>query len=151
MATTRSLMGPTPFLHPFNKNNNNNNNNNAALIKSLHLSSSATSVHVTMSVADHQQPPPPPHPSFEILGGALHRFFPSLTQHLTRPYNPFPFIAWNRHVETIFASFFRSTPDVTLRRQCLRTQDGGSVALDWVPGDDRRLLPDAPLLILLVS
>ncbi|KAK2351605.1 embryogenesis-associated protein EMB8 [Trifolium repens] len=146
MATTRSLMGPTPFLQPFKKNNN--NTNNTALIKSLHLSATATSVHVTMSVADHQQPPLP-HPSFEILGGALHRFFPSLTQHLTRPYNPFPFIAWNRHVETIFASFFRSTPDVTLRRQCLRTQDGGSVALDWVPGDDRRLLPDAPLLILL--
>jgi len=90
-----------------------------------------------------------PHPSFEILGGARDRFLPSLT-HVTRPYNPFPFITWNRHVETIFASFFRSTPDVTLRRHCLRTQDGGSVALDWVSGDDRRLPPDAPLLILLV-
>lgn len=89
-----------------------------------------------------------PHPSFEILGGARDRFLPSLT-HVTRPYNPFPFITWNRHVETIFASFFRSTPDVTLRRHCLRTQDGGSVALDWVSGDDRRLPPDAPLLILL--
>ncbi|MCI76706.1 hypothetical protein A2U01_0097976, partial [Trifolium medium] len=56
MATTRSLVGPTPFLHPYNKNNN----NAAALIKSLHLSSasSPTSVSVTMSASDHQQPPP---------------------------------------------------------------------------------------------
>ncbi|XP_027355507.1 embryogenesis-associated protein EMB8 [Abrus precatorius] len=91
---------------------------------------------------------PHPHPSFEILGGARDRFLPVLT-HLTRPYRPFPLLASNRHIETIFAAFLRSVPDVRLRRHCLRTQDGGAVALDWVSGDDRRLPPDSPLLILL--
>nr|KYP68119.1 hypothetical protein KK1_021737 [Cajanus cajan] len=89
------------------------------------------------------------HPSFEILGGARDRFLPALS-HLSRPYRPFPLLAANRHVETIFAAFFRSVPDVRLRRECLRTQDGGAVALDWwVSGDARRLPPDSPLLILL--
>lgn len=31
----------------------------------------------------------------------------------------------------------------------MRTEDGGAVALDWVAGDDRRLPPESPLLILL--
>ncbi|QCD88899.1 Alpha/Beta hydrolase fold [Vigna unguiculata] len=88
------------------------------------------------------------HPSFEILGGAHHRFLPALP-HLARPYRPFPLLAANRHLETIFAAFFRSVPDVRLRRECLRTQDGGAVALDWAAGDDRRLPPDSPVLILL--
>lgn len=144
-SMARSLVGPTQFLshHPY-KN---------PLIKSLHLPlPSLSTVHVTssaapMSTSDHHHH----HPSFEILGGARDRFLPSLTlPHLSRPYNPFPLFAWNRHVETIFASFFRSLPDVRLRRECLRTQDGGAVALDWVSGDDRRLPPDSPLLILLV-
>ncbi|CAL0334275.1 unnamed protein product [Lupinus luteus] len=109
--------------------------------KSQHSSSA---IHVTSSAV----PMPSQHPSFEILGGASHRFLPFLP-YLARPYSPFPFIAWNRHFETIFASFFRSLPDVTLRRECLRTQDGGTVTLDWVSGDDKRLPLHSPLLILL--
>ncbi|KAL2329283.1 hypothetical protein Fmac_022710 [Flemingia macrophylla] len=88
------------------------------------------------------------HPSFEILGGARDRFLPALS-HLSRPYRPFPLLASNRHLETIFAAFFRSVPDVRLRRECLRTQDGGAVALDWVAADHRRLPLDSPLIILL--
>ncbi|KAJ1411944.1 Alpha/Beta hydrolase fold [Sesbania bispinosa] len=139
MAT--SLVGSAPFLsscRPYNSHFP------LPLIKSLHFPP-FSALHVTSSaVAMASQP----HPSFEILGGARDRFLPSLP-HLSRPYHPFPFLAWNRHVETIFASFFRSLPDVRLRRECLRTQDGGAVALDWVSGDDRRLPPDSPLLILL--
>ncbi|XP_052210384.1 embryogenesis-associated protein EMB8 isoform X2 [Diospyros lotus] len=89
-----------------------------------------------------------PHPSLEVLGGAKDSFLPALRS-LDRPYRPYPIIAWNCHVETIFAALFRSLPDVRLRRECLRTKDGGAVALDWVSGDDRRLPSDSPLLILL--
>ncbi|KAL9166943.1 hypothetical protein ABFS82_05G063500 [Erythranthe guttata] len=89
-----------------------------------------------------------PHPTLELIGGAAETFLPALhTIHL--PYLPYPLIAWNRHVETIFASFFRSLPVVRFRRECLRTSDGGSVALDWVSGDDRHLPSDSPVLILL--
>ncbi|KAF8028029.1 hypothetical protein BT93_E0826 [Corymbia citriodora subsp. variegata] len=91
---------------------------------------------------------PSPHPSLEVLGGGRDLFLPALTT-LDRPYSPFPVVGWNRHVETIFASFFRSLPDVRLRRECLRTPDGGAVALDWVSGDDRSVPPDSPVLILL--
>ncbi|KAI5329305.1 PREDICTED: embryogenesis-associated [Prunus dulcis] len=91
---------------------------------------------------------PMAHPSLETLGGARDIFLPALSS-LTRPYNPFPVIGSNRHVETIFASFYRSTPDVRLRRECLRTTDDGAVSLDWVSSDDRLLPPDSPLLILL--
>lgn len=86
--------------------------------------------------------------SLEIIGARQ-----SVLSHFTslqRPYNPFPIIASNRHIETIFASFFRSLPAVPLRRECLRTRDDGVVALDWVSGDDRRLPLESPLLILLV-
>nr|ABK26924.1 unknown [Picea sitchensis] len=48
---------------------------------------------------------------------------------LGRPYRHFPFMG-NRHVETIFASFFRSLPVIKFRRECLRMEDGGTVALD---------------------
>ncbi|KAL3645512.1 hypothetical protein CASFOL_010692 [Castilleja foliolosa] len=88
------------------------------------------------------------HPSLEVVGGAVDKFLPAFkTLHI--PYAPYPPIAWNRHVETIFAAFFRSLPDVKFRRECLRTRDDGVVALDWVSGDDRNLPSDAPLLILL--
>ncbi|KAI3453321.1 hypothetical protein Pfo_009984 [Paulownia fortunei] len=88
------------------------------------------------------------HPSLEVIGGAVDTFLPAFkTLHL--PYVPYPFIAWNRHVETIFAAFFRSLPDVRFRRECLRTRDDGAVALDWVSGDDRNLPSDSPVLILL--
>ncbi|XAR70093.1 Alcohol O-acetyltransferase [Bertholletia excelsa] len=89
-----------------------------------------------------------PHPSLKVTGGARDSFLPALKL-LDRPYNPYPVIGWNRHVETIFAAFFRSLPDIRFRRECLRAKDNGSVALDWVSGDDRRLPPDAPTLILL--
>lgn len=90
------------------------------------------------------------HHSLEVIGGAVDTFLPAF-KNLNLPYVPFPFIAWNRHVETIFAAFFRSLPDVRFRRECLRTSDDGSVALDWVSGDDRDLSSDSPVLILLVG
>ncbi|CAL5407076.1 unnamed protein product [Camellia sinensis] len=89
-----------------------------------------------------------PHPSLEVVGGGGRDSLPAI-KILNRPYKPYPVIGWNRHVETIFAAFFRSLPNVRFRRECLRTKDNGSVALDWVSGDDFRLPPDSPLLILL--
>lgn len=89
------------------------------------------------------------HPSLEIIGGGRHKFLPALKKNLEYPYNPFPVIGSNRHVETIFAAFFRSLPEVKFRRECLRTKDDGAVALDWVAGDDRKLPPLSPVLILL--
>ncbi|XP_026406110.1 embryogenesis-associated protein EMB8-like isoform X1 [Papaver somniferum] len=68
---------------------------------------------------------------------------------LRRPYNPYPLIGWNRHIETIFAAFFRSLPGIRFRRECLRTADDGVVSLDWVCGDDTEIPIDAPVLILL--
>lgn len=89
------------------------------------------------------------HPSLEVLGGAADAFLPALKT-LQQPYQTYPFIGWNRHLETIFAAFFRKLPEVRLKRECLRTLDDGSVALDWVSGDDGRLPADSPLLVLLV-
>ncbi|KAJ9706339.1 hypothetical protein PVL29_001721 [Vitis rotundifolia] len=87
-------------------------------------------------------------PSLEVLGGGLDSYLPAFKT-LNRPYDAFPVVGWNRHVETISASFFRSVPGVRLRRECLRTKDDGAVALDWVSGDDRQLGADSPVLILL--
>lgn len=116
-----------------------------SIFHSRHIRPPVAGCHVTkMTVADH-------HPSLEVVGGARDRFLHSLHTNLRLPYNPFPLIAWNRHVETIFASFFRSIPQVRLRRECLRVKDGGSVALDWVSGDHSRLPPHSPVLILLVK
>lgn len=89
------------------------------------------------------------HPSLEVVGGASNSFLKAFNK-LKLPYKPFPFIGWNCHVETIFAAFFRSIPDVRFSRECLRTKDNGAVSLDWVSGEDGRLSPDSPLLILLV-
>ncbi|XP_074588564.1 embryogenesis-associated protein EMB8-like [Curcuma longa] len=89
----------------------------------------------------------PPLSSLEVIGPSralLNRF-----ESLRRPYKPFAVVGWNRHVETIFAAFFRSLPSVRLRRECLRTRDDGAIALDWVVGDEQQLLLDAPVLILL--
>uniref|UniRef100_A0A7N0UKA8 AB hydrolase-1 domain-containing protein n=1 Tax=Kalanchoe fedtschenkoi TaxID=63787 RepID=A0A7N0UKA8_KALFE len=88
------------------------------------------------------------HSSLEVCGGGADAYLPALKS-LDNGYTPYPFIGWNRHVETIFASFFRTRPDVKLKRECLRTKDGGAVSLDWVVGDDRSLPEDSPLLILL--
>jgi hypothetical protein len=90
-----------------------------------------------------------PHPSLEIIGGARDLFLPAFNS-LHRPYTPFPLLGNNCHVETIFASFFRATPDARLKRECLRTKDDGAVALDWVSGDHQILPPNSPVLILLV-
>ncbi|KAL6633875.1 hypothetical protein ACP70R_026546 [Stipagrostis hirtigluma subsp. patula] len=91
--------------------------------------------------------PPLPHSTLEVAGarrGLLSGF-----ASLRAPYRSFPVLAWNRHVETIFAAFTRSLPAVRLRRECLRAPDDGAVALDWVSGDERALPRDAPVLILL--
>ncbi|XP_073155339.1 embryogenesis-associated protein EMB8 isoform X2 [Henckelia pumila] len=87
-------------------------------------------------------------PSLEVIGGAVDSFLPAFnTLHL--PYVPYPVIGWNRHLETIFAAFYRSLPAVRFRRQCLRTRDDGTVSLDWIAGDDLSLPSDSPVLILL--
>ncbi|XP_010919344.2 embryogenesis-associated protein EMB8 [Elaeis guineensis] len=85
--------------------------------------------------------------SLEVVGArrSLLTRFASLQP----PYKRFPFLGWNRHVETIFAAFFRSLPRVALRRECLRTRDDGTVALDWVSGDEQQLPFDSSVLILL--
>ncbi|XP_071919643.1 embryogenesis-associated protein EMB8-like isoform X2 [Coffea arabica] len=105
---------------------------------------SSTNTTTPLTMSDQ----PTPHPSLEVIGGARDSFLPALTS-LHTPYHPYPFIAWNRHVETIFAAFFRSLPDIKFRRECLRTKDNGTVALDWVSGDRTRLSAVAPVLILL--
>ncbi|KAJ0634614.1 hypothetical protein HanOQP8_Chr17g0641981 [Helianthus annuus] len=91
-----------------------------------------------------------PHPSLQLSGGGLDSFLPAFTT-LNQPYRAYPIVGSNTHVETIFAYFFRSTPDVSLRRECLRTKDNGAVSLDWVVGDDYSLPPSSPTLILLVN
>ncbi|OMO80635.1 putative AB-hydrolase YheT [Corchorus capsularis] len=101
---------------------------------------SAATVTTTTSMPDC-------HPSLEISGGGVDRFLPAFkTLHL--PYKPYPIVGWNRHVETIFAAFYRKFPEVRYRRECLRTKDDGAIALDWVCGD-RSLPADSPTLILL--
>ncbi|KAG0587589.1 hypothetical protein KC19_2G175400 [Ceratodon purpureus] len=70
--------------------------------------------------------------ALEIIGGgsALNAsLLPKLTE-LEKPYKPYPLLS-NRHVETIFATYFRSLPKLTYRRECLTMVDGGTVALDW--------------------
>ncbi|XP_021767914.1 embryogenesis-associated protein EMB8-like [Chenopodium quinoa] len=89
------------------------------------------------------------HPSLEVIGGGRDKYLSALKKNLEHPYNPFPIIGSNRHVETIFAAFYRSLPDVKFWRECLRTKDDGAVALDWVAGDHRKLPPLSPVLILL--
>uniref|UniRef100_A0A7C9DIP1 Alcohol O-acetyltransferase n=1 Tax=Opuntia streptacantha TaxID=393608 RepID=A0A7C9DIP1_OPUST len=91
------------------------------------------------------------HPSLNVIGGGFEKFSPAFKSNLQQPYRPCPVIGSNRHIETIFAAFFRSLPDVRFRRECIRTKDDGAVALDWVAGDDRNLAPLSPVLILLVS
>nr|XP_025888266.1 embryogenesis-associated protein EMB8 isoform X2 [Solanum lycopersicum] len=118
------------------------------------LSNSSPPLHVTFrrhlntSCATTMSDGKAPHPSLQVTGGARHKFL-SAFKSLHNPYNPYPIVSGNRHIETIFAAFFRDVPDLRLRRECLRTKDDGSIALDWVSGDDRSLPPDSPLLILL--
>ncbi|KAK9716713.1 hypothetical protein RND81_06G252500 [Saponaria officinalis] len=86
------------------------------------------------------------HNEVEASGGGLQEYLPHLKLQV---YPPFPLISSNRHLETIFAAFFRSLPHLSFRRECIRTPDDGSLALDWVAGDHRALPPSSPLLILL--
>ncbi|KAL7607989.1 embryogenesis-associated protein EMB8 [Lactuca sativa] len=106
----------------------------------------ATPVAVTGTTADQFKDH---HPSLEVLGGACDSFCPIIKTHLDRPYNSFPVFGSNCHLETIFAAFFRKIPDVKLKRECLRTQDDGTVTLDWVSGDTRNLPETSPILLLL--
>ncbi|KAF9602283.1 hypothetical protein IFM89_026400 [Coptis chinensis] len=99
------------------------------------------SLHITNTFTTMSQ-------TLELTGGARDTYL-SVFKSLNLPYNPFPIICWNRHLETIFASFYRSLPGVKLRRECLRTADDGSVSLDWVVGDDSALPAESPVLILL--
>ncbi|KAJ8451085.1 hypothetical protein Cgig2_026894 [Carnegiea gigantea] len=89
------------------------------------------------------------HPSLEVIGGGFEKFSPAFKSNLRQPYRHFPVVGSNRHVETIFAAFSRSLPDVRYRRECIRTKDDGAVALDWVAGDNLNLPPLSPVLILL--
>lgn len=86
------------------------------------------------------------HPTIEVIGDLL---VPQLNT-LKRPYNSYPLIGWYCHVETIFAAWFRTLPEVNFKRECLRSKDGGSLALDWVAGDVSKLPVNVPVLILLV-
>ncbi|KAK4262946.1 hypothetical protein QN277_028435 [Acacia crassicarpa] len=140
MASARPFLGRPPLLQQHPPLPSRHITRPLLPSSSVRLSSSSSAV-VPMSL-------PQPHSSFEVIGGARDLFLPSLS-YLSRPYSPYPFFASNRHVETIFASFFRSAPQVKYRRQCLRTKDDGSIALDWVAGDDPLLPPDSPVLILL--
>ncbi|GKE04121.1 embryogenesis-associated protein EMB8-like protein, partial [Tanacetum coccineum] len=90
------------------------------------------------------------HPSLEVSGGALDSFLPAFTT-LRHPYDAYPVVCSNAHLETIFATKFRSTPYVRFRRECVRTKDNGVFTLDWVAGDDRCLSPMSPILILLAG
>ncbi|EYU33476.1 hypothetical protein MIMGU_mgv1a007192mg [Erythranthe guttata] len=75
-----------------------------------------------------------PHPTLELIGGAAETFLPALhTIHL--PYLPYPLIAWNRHVETIFAYPCWKPPASSPGIECLRTSDGGPSLTG--SGDDR--------------
>ncbi|XP_050229914.1 embryogenesis-associated protein EMB8 [Mercurialis annua] len=116
-------------------------------VSSVRLFTTTMSISSSSSDGDSRTPPHH-HPSLEVIGGARDTYLPIL-KNLDRPYNPFPLLGHNRHFETIFASFFRTTPYVRYKRECLRTKDDGSVALDWVAGDSRRLSLDSPILILL--
>ncbi|GJU25202.1 embryogenesis-associated protein EMB8-like protein [Tanacetum coccineum] len=90
------------------------------------------------------------HPSLEVSGGGLDSFLPGFTT-LDRPYDAYPVICSNAHLETIFATKFRSSPYVRFRRECIWTKNKGVVALDWVAGDDRCLSPKSPILFLLAG
>ncbi|CAN1141679.1 hypothetical protein LINPERPRIM_LOCUS25627 [Linum perenne] len=70
-------------------------------------------------MASHTDPPPPTQPSLKISGSGKDLFLLALKT-IHRPYAAFPFIASNRHIVTIFASFFFSTPGVKFKRECLR-------------------------------
>ena len=57
-----------------------------------------------------------------------------------------PWFMGNPHVETIFAAKFRHSPDVEYKRELLTMADGGTVAVDWLQGEDVEVMrmPFAP-------
>ncbi|PWA82218.1 transposase, MuDR [Artemisia annua] len=65
------------------------------------------------------------HPSLEVSGGGLDSFLPGFTT-LDRPYDAYPVICSNAHVETIFATKFRSSPYVRFRRRQIKRVGVGS-------------------------
>lgn len=77
-----------------------------------------------------------PHSSFKIIRGACDLFLSAFTS-LHRPYTLYPFIAHNRHVETIFVSLLHSPlmPGLNMSASLLANKDDNVVALDWVSGD----------------
>ncbi|KAK3154770.1 hypothetical protein QOZ80_2BG0194880 [Eleusine coracana subsp. coracana] len=118
-----------------------------SLLSTTAMSPSSSAAPVPGAGTGEEGAPPLPHSTLEVAGarrGLLSGF-----ASLRAPYRPFPVVASNRHVETIFAAFARSLPDVRLRRECLRAPDDGAVTLDWVCGDGRALPRDAPVLVLL--
>lgn len=62
--------------------------------------------------------------------GGLNKFLLERLTELKKAYKRYPLIV-NRHQETIFAALFRALPNIKFRRECLRMEDGGTVALDW--------------------
>jgi len=67
---------------------------------------------------------------------------------LQEKYAP-PLFLSGGHIETIFAALYRRDPKPEYRRELLTTEDGGTVALDWLDCPQTRALPeDAPALIL---
>lgn len=54
----------------------------------------------------------------------------------------------NPHVETILAAKLRTCPAPPYRRELLRTEDGGTVALDWVDESDGQVMGTGILLDL---
>lgn len=77
-----------------------------------------------------------PHSSFKIIRGACDLFLSAFTS-WHRPYTLYPFIAHNRHVETIFVSMLHSPlmPGLNMSASLLANKDDDVVALDWVSGD----------------
>ncbi|KAE8677272.1 Esterase/lipase/thioesterase family protein isoform 2 [Hibiscus syriacus] len=68
-------------------------------------------VHVSAATSTTTTAMPDHHPSLEITGGGAELFLPALDSHHL-PYKPFPISCSNRHLETIFAAFFRTFPEL---------------------------------------
>ena len=97
-------------------------------------------------IASPPPSPPPSQSSLEVLGRARGRFLPPLEAGPVAALQPFP----SPRLEPPRPDYFRRV--LPLRPRCQAPPpvpphhgDDGSVALDWVTGDDRTLLPDSPL------
>lgn len=74
-------------------------------------------------------------PALQMADTGFNRAVLSRCPTINQVYRPFPFLT-NCHVETIFAAKFRRTPQVTYARECLITNDGGCISLDWQHDED---------------